>query len=279
MAITLFNLTYRVAELLNAVAVVGAATGGSTTTVVDTGRLADYDDDHFNKGTVWVLYDAGGQGAAPEGEYSEVSDFVQSTKTVTLLSAVSAAIASGDTYALGLPRFPLWLMKEKINSAVFLEGLIPVTDTTTITIATNQREYTLPAAASLDLRQVHIQTNKDTDRNIWIPVVNWEVEYSAGGTAEKLILAYDLEAGYKLKLAYVVQHGRLDVASDELNEVIHPDRICYDAAASCLRWYIDRTRLKHLNQTYNDLMTKAERAKMAHPMPMLPNKQRKIGLV
>ena len=62
MTYTLANLTYRTARELDIV-YEGTATGGSDTTLIDTNQL-DQANDYWNDGTVWILEDAGGAGAA-----------------------------------------------------------------------------------------------------------------------------------------------------------------------------------------------------------------------
>jgi hypothetical protein len=125
MAKTLFDLTLELARILGTVRE-GVATGGSTTTIVDTVARTE-DDDAFNGGTAWITYDAGGAGAAPQGEYQIVSDFTASSDTITT-AAFSAAIASGDRYAVAGLRYPLDLLIQKINESF---GVIEKTDTST----------------------------------------------------------------------------------------------------------------------------------------------------
>lgn len=73
-----------------------AATGGSTTTVVDS-KLSRFADDYFNGLQVYIK--AAG-GAAPAGETAWVTDFVSSTGTLTISPALTAAVESGDTYQI-----------------------------------------------------------------------------------------------------------------------------------------------------------------------------------
>src|SRR5688500_61890 len=80
------------------VARTSTATGGSTTTIVDT-KLADYlgdsnEDDVLNGGSVIIVKDTAV--AAPEGEFSRISDY-DDAGTITT-STLTAAVASGDTY-------------------------------------------------------------------------------------------------------------------------------------------------------------------------------------
>ena len=78
----------------------GTATGGSTSTIVDTTRLKSTqyaDDEHIGK---WarITYDAGGAGAAPEGEISPITDYVASTGTLTVNPVFTASPVSTDVY-------------------------------------------------------------------------------------------------------------------------------------------------------------------------------------
>jgi hypothetical protein len=75
MTINLFDLTYRVASEIG-ILQEGEATGGSTTTLVDTVNLTQAED-YWNNGTVWFPY--GATQATPQGEYAVVSNFVNST--------------------------------------------------------------------------------------------------------------------------------------------------------------------------------------------------------
>src|SRR5688572_17715489 len=98
------------------------ATSGSTTTAVDT-KLADEladgnEDDLFNGGTLLVLEDAGGLSAAPEGEFSRITDYVAGSQTLTFSPAMTAAPASGDRIIIVPPDFPLYDMIEIVNDAL-----------------------------------------------------------------------------------------------------------------------------------------------------------------
>lgn len=272
MAITLFDLVWKCMIELGT-ARTGVATGGSTTTLIDTNALKLIDNDYYNEGSLFILNDMSGD--ENDKAFSKITDFNSTTKTITVQDAFAAAVASSDVYGVANRRFPLHLIIEKINNALYMDGYIPGEDTSLTTVA-DQREYTLPVQVSRDLRQVLHQTDKDTDSNKWIPVVNWDIKATATGTGNTLMLAYDLPAGYALWLRYAKQHGEIRSASSELDEVIHPNRIVYPACAEMLRWYRDKTRLRHLSDTIEHLDIKAERAKDQHPLPQLPPKQAKV---
>lgn len=80
----------------------GTVTSGSTSTIVDTSRLSGGIPDDWFKGYInRIAYDAGGAGAAPEGEMRFVTASTASSGTVTSGTPVfTAAPAAGDIYQL-----------------------------------------------------------------------------------------------------------------------------------------------------------------------------------
>ena len=272
MTFNLFNLTHRVARELGGVVYTGLATGGSTTTLIDTVKLGRWEDDFFNKvdlGTVWILRDAGGASAAPEGQYATVSDFVSATKTATI-STVTAAVGAGDRYAIADDKFPLHTIIDNINMALLDMGNIIYTDTTTVQIDVDQTEYTLPAGlAGGDLDEVWLQTaDTNTDDNRWklIPKSYWYVQKSVVGTEDELVFTIQLAEDYYCKLVYDAPHPELYVYTDELSEHVPLQRVIYPAALNALRWK------KQDNETdiYDDQILKLEmktaKALREHPI-------------
>jgi hypothetical protein len=266
MTVTLFDLTYRVAVDLGGLQE-GLATGGSTSTLVDTAGLVGLDNDLFNLGTLWIPKTT--DSLAPQGQFKQITDFVASTKTVTIASVMTATIGSGDTYAINKKRYPLSKIIQKINQVLATAGKVPVEDITTTTVL-DQREYTLPAAASLDLRQVWLET--DPNRDLWMPLYNWEMVYTAGGTADKVLIHHNFIDSDVLKFIYVSPHAQLRAYGDVLNEVIHPDRIIFKAAADLMTEFMDRTRQYQYKETRNQLLIQHERAIASTPRPVLPKK-------
>jgi hypothetical protein len=274
MAIYMFDLVWKVMVELG-VAKTGTATGGTTTTCIDTNGLRLAENDYFNEGTLFVLRDSAGAGAAPEKQYSKIKDFTQTSKTIEVYDAFTAAVASGDKYGVANRRYPLYLVEQKINNQLFLDGYIPGEDTSLTTVA-DQLEYTLPSGVSRDLRQVLFAGSDDSNANDWVPVVNYDIQKTATGTGDTLVLSYELPAGQTMWLRYGKQHDELTAYDSELDEAIHPDRIVYSAVAEMLRWYRDRTRLRHLGDSIDYFDLKAARAKEMHPLPVLPAKSAKI---
>jgi len=225
----------------------GVATGGSTSTLVDSVELTQ-DDDFWNGGTVWINYDAGGAGAAPQGEYSVVSDFTASSDTASLRSTLTAAIGAGDRYTIARKRYPLNVLVSKINE-VLLSIPIEKTDTTTITIAVDDTEYSLPSDV-WDLKQVWI--GDGADANNWQLLDDWRVQKSATGTANVLIFGRQFATSTDVKLVYLTYHQTLRVATDKLDDSIHADRVIYNAAVGCLLWR--KAKVGESDSSLNELL-------------------------
>lgn len=261
------------------VARTGTATGGSTSTIIDTARLKDVDDDYYNDGTMFILKDAGGAGAAPQKEFLEVANFSKLTSTLSARSGetFSAAVVATDVYGVSNRRFPLHRIIEKLNMILFSDIYFAQEDVSLTTVQ-SQLEYVLPSAAMLDLREVWVSQETTSLQEDWIPVLNYEMRrYS--GSEKRLVLQNELEASQTIRLIYGAPHPDLRVASDELNEEIHPDIVVYAACRDALQEYVDRTRLKHLQRKIDDLNLKAQRASDAHPIPPLPNRKAKVTRV
>lgn len=194
----------------------GLATGGSATTLVDSG-LGGSDDD-WNDGTVFIVE---ADAAAPEGEFAEITDYAAGTGTLTFSSSgingISSAPASADEYALASSKYKLDKMRGVINRA--LSGLlIPATDET-LTTAANQKEYTIPAVANDALRRVYIAQTSTAGNEGWVEMFNWrQVIFD-------LIFSSQPPVGKTIKLEYMNPHTRLAAYSDTLSNFVPLNRI------------------------------------------------------
>jgi hypothetical protein len=249
MSKTLFDLTFELAQLLGVVSE-GVATGGSATTIADTVERTEAND-FWNSGTAWITYDAGGAGAAPQGEYSFVSDFTNTGGIVTLRSTLTAAVAVGDRYAIAGQRYPLHLLIGKINEVL---RTIPIQkdDITTITIAADQTEYSLPADV-WELKEVWIQTDySDTNATLPTRLYDWSIKKSSTGSANVLMLERQFDTSTPLLLKYLTNHQTLRVPADKLDDTIHSNLVTYNAAVRCLLWY--KSKVGDSDTSVNDLL-------------------------
>jgi hypothetical protein len=266
----LFDATYYTARHLGAV-FEGIATGGNTITLNDTVNLTRdaHPDDRWNGGALWVLYDAGGAAAAPEKEFQRIIDFVQASSAVSLGDALTAAIASGDRYALSKPEHSLDDLIRVVNAALLEWGPKVATDTTSLTTATSQSEYTLPVA-NMKLLEVYIQTvTDDSNDNQWSKLYGWDVEFGATGSADKLIFPYSLSSGRKLKLVYTIPQAYLTAASDSIDEHVNFEAMTLRAAALRLEEQIAERggADKSLEKRREFLMQRYENLKGRHRRP------------
>lgn len=239
MAFTLFDITYRVARELGLVVegtvASGMGIGGTTTTMYDIVFLKDrYEDNYFNAGTLWVLYDAGGASAAPQGEWARITDFAKTTGIVTH-TALTAATAAGDRYAIANADYTRDQMISAINQVL---GEIPIEyhDDSTITTSSGLTEYTLPTALLSQNIEVWINTHDTTDDNDYVKLHDWYIEEEITGTAKKLIFRTEPPSPYHLRIRYWLPHTALYSSSDKLRESVDIDRVVLPAAYRLLLW-------------------------------------------
>lgn len=191
------------------------ASGGSTTTVVDADGLYE-PDDYWVGHYAYIVTDAGGASAAPEGEERPVTDYVRSTATLTVDPAFSAAVASGDTYELLTARRAD--IVAAINAGVRAAGetwLVPTVDTSTVTIAEDDYDYNLPSGL---VRLLTVAVRGGTDEAYrFVGGQQWWVSGTPGGPQ---VLLFDtlngLEAGDTIRLEYLARPSELSSDSTSL---------------------------------------------------------------
>lgn len=248
MSKTLFDATYQLARAL-AITSEGTATGGSTTTIIDTVERTEADD-YWNNGSAWIIYDAGGLGAAPQGEYSLISDFAQTGGVVTLRTTLTAAAVSGDRYAIARKKFPLSLLIQKVNEALSTM-VIEKNDTTTVTFSSDQTEYSLPANV-IELKEVWVQGNSDSDDNKWERIYDYYIQKSATGTANKVVFNRQFSSGDYAKLVYTTYHTDLVAATDKIDDSLNLNKVVYNAAVAALLWR--KSKVGESDPTVNELL-------------------------
>lgn len=274
MTYTLYDLILAVAPLV-ADYVEGTATGGSTTTVIDTVDRTE-DDDFWNGGTVFIVQTTDGN--APQGEYKRVTDFVNSTNVITA-GTFTAAVGAGDFYAIINNEYPLNQFVAGINDALRRLGKVPVFDSTSLTIVAAQTEYQLPIAAKIDLRQVFIQTQSDSNDNRWKEIFNWQIVPSTAGTVGNLILNRQFDTGDKLGLYYTAPHDIMRDYTDKLNDEVPLERIIYRAAEEVLIRKKRATRKKEYDFDIDRMIKIADKMEVEFPImiPQLPGKLTLVG--
>lgn len=219
------------------------ATGGSTTTIVDTNTKTGKDNT-WKDGAAFVIRDAGGLNAAPEGQFARVSAYVASTGTYTLDATLTSAVASGDTYGVVSQEYPLAQMIQAANQALRLMGDLDLVDTTTLDTAAATTEY----AASATWKRtrpfrvdVQGRTGASAD-NQWQEWPDWEYVPATAGAAGKLIFPEYPTASRDIRVWYRGPHPYVNAYNDPIAEVLDPETAVAAFQAKALDWANSRAR-------------------------------------
>lgn len=180
----------------------GTATGGSTTTLIDT--LLDEPGDYFSKGTVWIL------SGANSGACKVVSTYQENT--LAWSSALTGAIAAGVSYAVANPEYPKWKLAQAVLQVLRFDPILKTDDTLTVTA--NTEEYDLPS----NVKQVsHIEVATNTSEPYsFKPNYNWRDVYG------KLVFDHGKapsEAGRIIRIWHIDVHGEIGESEDILPSV------------------------------------------------------------
>ena len=271
---TMFNAVLELVNMLGTLRV-STATGGDTTSILDTKRLEA--DDTWNGGSAFIITDAGGASAAPEGEWARVSDFANTGGDITI-SAVTAAIAAGDTYGVSAGRYPLDVLISAINNEI-IKHKIPRYDTTSLDIVAGQSEYDLPVGINgNNLIGVYESTSTDSDDNQWTPL-SFSVQEAATGTQHVLVIeSRSVGTGNDIMLEYLSRLSPLYLATDVIDDIVPMARILPAAAAQCelirMRTYDSGDPLDiEMLKFYRD---EARQSKLENPI-RLPAKRGKVN--
>ena len=239
---------------------VSVATGGSTTTIADTKLVGRYADGVWIEGAAGVIYDAGGAGATPQNEFNRISNYVDSTGTLTVDTAFVGTPASGDVFWFANEFYPLRILVELINDGLRSLGDITLVDTTTLDTAVQQTEY----AASVTWKHrrpraiAYQGRTGDANDNRWIQIHDVDFIPAAGGSTGLIILP-QLPATRDIRVIYEDSHPRLSIYSDSVNEAINPQLAIKACAVQALQWQNSRLQgsdtaiLQRLNQAQADL--------------------------
>lgn len=255
------------------------ATGGSTTTIIDT-TATDGSDDDLTDGAVFIVRDAAGASAAPEGQFGRVSAFVAATGTITLDTALTSAVGAGDTYAWVSAEYPLQQMIRAANEGLRSLGDVDLTDIVTLETATDTLEYAYSAAWKRKPPfRVDIQGRTgNSAANEWVRWNDWEYVPAVAGTAGKLIFPAYQAAGYDIRVWYQGPHPTLNAYSDPVAEVLDPETAVQAFVAKALLWSNTRGRGadefmlqagQKAEQTLNNLMVQNPRSRVKRGSKLL----------
>lgn len=220
------------------------ATGGSTTTFVDTKigeRIGQKPGSNsFIDSFAVVTRDAGLLNAAPEGQFQRISLYDSSSYTFTLDAALTAAIAAGDEVTVLSAEFYGRDLISRINRAI--QKLVIALPDVTLTYDTSTNLYSLPAAAKMERpRQLWIQGIVG-DNDSYVEWFNYDYVPSAGGSVGGLRIDGTPGAqGATVRLVYDTFQPALTAYGSVIHETIKPALAIAAAKVAVLEWYCNKT--------------------------------------
>lgn len=253
MAVTLAEATLKVSRLLMTV-VEGAATGGSTTTLVDTAFPWLIDgtnppqNDYFNGGTLWFI------DGANAGLTAVVSDWDRATKTATF--PAMAAVAAGNLYAIAPKDWPRFALRQAVNQALDEIGNVDrqYSDAAFVTVA-NQMDYTLPAGIS-DVRRVEVAQSTTAPYEYMI-----HSHYREIGGAIQFVKGFEPgSSGHRIRLTYNTPVAHLTTDTGTIPDLINRNWLTWESVVQALRWRVRQTKTaeKDFVSLLNEALGRAE---------------------
>jgi len=225
------------------------ATGGSTTTALNTNFNLVGDpvytdgDESLVLGTLFVVSTT--DGAAPQGEFQRISAYTETTTTIEVDTAFSAAIGAGDSLMIIHSQFKIEDLVELANQTLVDLGQFYFVDSSLTTTTT--RDYTLPIAAK-GARPYSVEIETDTDQREYVNDYNYIT--ATPGTEATLQFNSSLVSGKTLYITYQAEHPRLVDWDDVLDESIPESVAKWGLSSSILRWQnpSDGVELQAMNE-------------------------------
>lgn len=211
---TLFQVLLDVARTCG-VLVSGTATGGSTTTLVDTNRLEQ--DDYFKGGTLFFRSGTGliNTTAKPTAYTGSSGTFTFATQTAPSAGVLySASNQSRDT------------LVQAVNLALTHMGVYTATDTS-VALVNGTLEYDLPAGVSNVVRlEAPVLYDTIHSNLAYAKMYQWEEDNG------KLRLKYPITGAYgeDLRIYYNCYHAEVNADADVISDLFNRQRLMWTAA-------------------------------------------------
>jgi hypothetical protein len=214
---TLADVMLDVAKLLGGLRS-GKATGGSTTTLVDTTR--DEDAEYWTGGTLWIM------SGTQIGSCVRIASYVDNTMT---FSALSGAIVAGVEYYALPKEFTLDAIRNAIQASMGEVGEYLAIDES-LTTDTDDEVYTLPSGV-YNIYRVEIASSDDNP-------YNYQTNYywkEVNGYLNFMPSKKPGTDGYKIRLWYKKQHASVFDPSDDIDTAIDRNWLKWAAVVHVLR--------------------------------------------
>ena len=214
---TVFDITLQVAKEVTDV-IEGAATGGSTTTLVDTALLASQPADFFNNGKLWI------KSGTHADKVFTVTDFTAGG-TVTF-ALVTGAIVAGVRYAIIRNTYPFDQIMSAIQRA--LDSTFTIDSDGTLSGDGTTLVFTLPAGVSNVIRvEMQDSSGRRNTSNHVRELHNGTLRFDYG---------FAPNDGDVLVVYYKTPHPELVDYSTVIKDEINLDWLKHRAAVELLYW-------------------------------------------
>ena len=244
---TTAELLLRTAELLRGLRY-GTATGGSTTTLVDTAMAEP--DTYFNNGTIWFL---SGNNA---GKSAVVTDYDLTTHTFTFATQ-SAACAAGNRYAVLDADYTREALVAALNTALLMIGPIDTVDDT-LTVVADQETYTIPSGMS-NVKRVQVAGDTTAPYQWGTPLRHW---HEKNGTLHvDYSTVQGLGADAPIRLIGEKYHARVWADTDTVTDAVRQESIAIEAA-----YYAALTRSGYNENSSDDAKNTLDRLEKLRAM-------------
>lgn len=260
------------------------ATGGSATTVVDSAYANRKGDGFYAQGAnggYIVFISETTDGAAPVGQFGEVSSYTLSTTTPTFtIPTLSAVVGAGDIYAVMKPQVQLYEMIGRVNEGLRRLGEMETVDISLTGLASTL-VYNLPAGIrKSNLLQIEIGNNTDG----WRDAGGFSITSKAGTTQDQLIFThqppYDsaTAANQTFKIRYRGVHPTLTTYSNSVEKSVHDELAIAKCAETVMEHIMNKRTGSYNDKTkvafYSNIVKRSEEAQMKHPVRIQPGTHR-----
>lgn len=213
---TLSDVMLDVAEILGGVRS-GVATGGSTSTLIDTSRIESAD--YWKDGTLFLL----------SGSNLGLATKVLAYSENTLVIPTALTITAGDRYAVAPPVFPFDVMQIAIQRALDEIGN-SVTYDETLLVTTSTNSYTLPAGVN-GLMRVEVATTSTAPYS-YSPNYFW---HENNGHLYFDPIKAPSTVGMKIRLWYRIPHVEVTSYSTVISNNINLEYLKWKAVVNVYR--------------------------------------------
>jgi len=285
MAFTLFHLlqeTYKRLGQWNESVVTGSTL--AKTAIEDSTLANEGSDDDWNKGAYFHVYNSSVAGAAPEGEFVLITDYVDSSGKFTF-NTLSCTPDAGDRYGYVSEFYPLQTMIGLANTTLQSLGTIPLIDKNTLISSAAVTEYQMEVAWKRGRpTRIDLQTSigSTASHNAWESITDYEYEpVTAGSTAGRIIFGSYLPTGRKLRIWYQAPHPYIQASTAPIYEGLEPELVTLSMVERALEWQNSRLQGgdQFLMQRWNDAKQQAAMARAMYPVwkPKRKSKVLEIG--